>query len=121
TLKDTVPKIGPEIPALNAGPKYRQEKKGAPSQERPFRFERAARLRARPAAGDRRHAAAVLRVAGLARIRAHRALLAVGDGLETAGRHAEADEIFLHRVGAAGAEGEVVLARAALVAMAFDG
>jgi hypothetical protein len=47
-------------------------------------------------------------------------LLAVGDRLHTRGRDAEADEKLLHGVGAARAKREVVFARAAFVAIAFD-
>src|SRR6185437_698288 len=48
-------------------------------------------------------------------------LLAVAQGLEARGGHALGDQVLADRGGAALAEGQVVLARAALVAMAFDG
>src|SRR5260221_11654593 len=58
------------------------------------------------------------RVVGADRIRT---LLAVADGLDARRRNALGDQVLARRVGAALAEGEVVLARAALVAMAGDG
>src|SRR5579862_6263175 len=92
--------------------------KGRP--KRTPRFHRfTAALRTRAAARDRRHAATVLRVAGLVRLRAHRPFLAVGDRLDPARRHAKAHEIFLHRIRTARTEREVVFTRATLVAVAF--
>ena len=58
--------------------------------------------------------------AGFAVVGANRAFLAVADRLHTVLIDAESDQIVLGRVGTTLAEGEVVLARAAVVAMAFD-
>ena len=65
--------------------------------------------------------AAVLLPAGLVLVGADRLFLALADDRDPVGRHAEADQIVLHRVGAARAEREVVLRAAARVAVAFDG
>src|SRR5262244_333788 len=65
-------------------------------------------------------AAAVLRERDIVMPRILRPLLAVGDRLDAVGIDAERDEIILHGVGATLAERQVVLARAALVAMALD-
>src|ERR1700756_3233953 len=64
--------------------------------------------------------AAVLGPGRLVMAGIERALLAVADGADAAGVDAEGDQILLGLVGAAGAEREVVLLGAALVAMAFD-
>src|SRR5258707_9247874 len=72
------------------------------------------------AAGDGGHGAPVLCPAILRRLRADRMFLAIGDRVDASGGNAETDEIFLHRVGAACAKREIVFARAALVAVAFD-
>src|SRR5205814_3199894 len=48
-------------------------------------------------------------------------LLAIADGLDARRRHALGDQVLARRVGAPLAEGKVVLARAAFVAMAGDG
>ena len=50
-----------------------------------------------------------------------RALLAVADRLQARRGHALGDQVLTDRRGTTLAEGDVVLARAALVAMAFDG
>src|SRR5579883_671508 len=69
---------------------------------------------------DDRHAATVLRPGRLVRADHRRTLLAVADRRHAIRRDAERDEHVLHRGGATLAESQVVLARAALVAMAFD-
>src|SRR5476649_542087 len=66
---------------------------------------------------DDRHAAAVLRPGGLGRADHCRTLLAVADPRDTLGRDAQGDEDVLHRIRTALAERQIVLARAALVAM----
>ena len=67
--------------------------------------------------GDR---TAVLRPGGFVMTVNGRALLAVADGLEATGIDTEGDQRVLGRGRTTLAEGEVVLARAALVGMAFD-
>src|SRR5262245_9159787 len=74
----------------------------------------------RPASVDHQHAAAVLRPRGLVRAEDGGALLAVADRRHAAGVDALRDEVVLRRGGAALAEPEVVLARAALVAVTLD-
>src|SRR5262249_31593082 len=69
---------------------------------------------------DGRHAAPILRPRGFVGADHRRTLLAVADGRDAIRRDAERDEHVLHRLGAALAEREVVLPRAALVAMTFD-
>src|SRR5579872_512024 len=64
--------------------------------------------------------APVLLPAGFVRFRTLRPFLAVADRLDAIPRHAEADEEFLGRGGAAVAQAEVVFRRSALVAMTFD-
>src|SRR5262249_61132887 len=64
--------------------------------------------------------AAVLLPAVLAVVLADRTLFAVADGVELAGRGAGGAERAADRVAAALAEAEVVLARAALVGVAFE-
>src|SRR5689334_9255469 len=72
------------------------------------------------AARDSGYAAAILRPAILGRLRADRVFLAVGDRFHARGRDAQADQKLLHGIGSAGTEREIVFARAALVAVAFD-
>ena len=50
-----------------------------------------------------------------------RPFLAIGDGSDTARTDARRDEVVLYRRRPTFAEGEIVLARAALVGMALDG
>src|SRR5581483_4369584 len=68
--------------------------------------------------GDR---AAILRPAGNVVANRNRTLLAVGNRPHALAGYAARHQIFAHRLGAAGAERDVVLARAALVGVAFDG
>src|SRR3569623_496412 len=98
---------------LSSKRKGARERSHAPSQS-----ECTLRIRAAGHGGD---TATVLRPAGLAGLGADRAFLAVGHGFDAAGRHALADQDFLHGVGATRAQRQVVLTRAALVAMTFDG
>src|SRR4051812_44133686 len=70
---------------------------------------------------DDRHGAAVLGPGLLVVARVDRALGAVGDRQHPVRRHAQALQVALHRRGAPLAQRDVVLARAALVAVAFDG
>ncbi len=70
--------------------------------------------------GKQRHRAAVLRPAGDVVADRDRPFLAVGDRLHALGRNAACREIFARGGGAAGAERDVVFARAAFVGMAFD-
>src|SRR5208282_66623 len=98
----------------------------AKDRRRPFARARPATL-AEPASRtpkgplvDDRHAAAVLRPGRFVVTDHRRAFLAVADGSDAAGGDAERDQRAFHRVGAAIAEREVVFARAAVVAMAFD-
>jgi hypothetical protein len=70
---------------------------------------------------DRRHAATVLRVAGLVGVGADRTLLAVGDRADPRLIDAESRQVVRDRVRAAFAERQVVLAGAALVAVTLDG
>src|SRR5262245_15419795 len=65
--------------------------------------------------------AAVLRPAGDVVADRNRALLAVGDGAHAARIDAARGKERTHGLGAAGAEGDVVFAGAALVGMSFDG
>ena len=64
-------------------------------------------------------AAAVLRPAALVLLVAERLLLALADDQDAVGGHAEADQVALHRVRAPFAESQVVLGRAARVAVAL--
>src|ERR1700754_2913439 len=64
-----------------------------------------------------RHRAAVLGPAVLVRAERYGALLAVADRGQTARVDAEADQVVLGRIGAPLAQREVVVARAALVAV----
>src|SRR5665213_835393 len=73
------------------------------------------------AAGDGGDAAAILRPAGFAGLGTDRTLLAIGDGFQTAGGDALAGQIFLHRIGAACAQRQIVFAGAAFVAVPFHG
>src|SRR5579864_2647209 len=63
---------------------------------------------------------AVLRPGLLVVARHRRPLLAIADGLDAGGIDAERDQSLLRRIGAALAEAQIVLARAALVAIAGD-
>src|SRR5437016_3750787 len=63
---------------------------------------------------------AVLRPAGNVVADRDRPLLAVGDRAHALTLHAARGEVVSHRLGATGAERDVVLARAALVGVAFD-
>src|SRR6185295_20096088 len=72
------------------------------------------------APGDDHVAAAVLRPAALLALGADRPLLAVGERAQARVRDAERGEVVLDRVGAALAERQVELVRAALVGVAFD-
>src|ERR1043166_4875120 len=67
-----------------------------------------------------RHRAAVLRPARNVVADRDRPLLAVGDGAHAVGFDAARREVVAHRLGAPGAERDVVFARAALVRVAFD-
>ena len=75
------------------------------------------------AAGAVQHGdgAAVLAPAGDVVADRDRALLAVGDGLHAVAGDALGDQKVARGGGAAGAERQVIFARAALVGMAFDG
>src|SRR5271168_2250573 len=64
---------------------------------------------------------AVLRPRGLVRAEHDRPLLAVADRAQPAGGDARGDQVVLRGVGTTLAEGEVVLTRAALVAVTLDG
>ena len=66
-------------------------------------------------------AAAVLLPAGLVALGAEGRLLALADHLDAIGGDAQAHQVALHGVGAAFTEAQVVLRRAALVAVALDG
>ena len=66
-------------------------------------------------------AAAVLLPAGLVALGAEGRLLALADHLDAIGGDAQAHQVALHRIGAAFTEAQVVLRRAALVAVALDG
>src|SRR5512143_2420444 len=66
-------------------------------------------------------AAAILSPAVLSRLCTNRVFLAVRNRLYARRRDAEADEVFLDRVRPARTERQIVFARAALVAIAFDG
>src|SRR5262244_3938025 len=70
---------------------------------------------------EHRDGAAVLRPAGDVVAHRDRALLAVGDRPYAVGIDAARDQVVAGHLGAAGAERDVVLARAALVGMTFDG
>src|SRR6185369_15243911 len=72
-------------------------------------------------AGDERGVAvAVVLVGRVSGSGVDRLLLAVGDGRDASGLNAVADQELAHGVGAPRAEGEVVLAGAAFVAVALD-
>src|SRR6516162_2629943 len=64
--------------------------------------------------------AAVLLPAGFVRLGAERLLLPIADGLDAARIHTGRDHGILDRVGATIAEGQVVLGRAAFVAMSLN-
>src|SRR5579863_6473110 len=64
--------------------------------------------------------AAIALVAGLVGVGANRAILAVTDGPDLVGRYAELDQEILGGGGAAVAEAEIVLSRAALIAVPFQ-
>src|SRR5258708_39217624 len=64
--------------------------------------------------------AAVLLPATFVRLGAERFLFAVADGLDTIAANSSLNERVLHRVRAAGAEGQVIFGRAALVAVSLD-
>src|SRR6185312_5443610 len=68
---------------------------------------------------DRRVGVAVLGPGFLALARIDRTLLAVGDGRDAGRVHPVGDQEVAHRAGAAGAQGQVVLAGAAFVAVAL--
>src|SRR6516164_9701114 len=91
--------------------------KPAPERRRHFMY-RTERLRAGVQHGD---GAAVLRPAGDVVADRDRALLAVRDGAHAAAIDAAREHVGLDRLGAAGAERDVVFAGAALVGVAFDG
>src|SRR5258708_13076530 len=69
---------------------------------------------------QRGDADAVARPGALVRAHDLRPLLAVADRVDPLGRHALRDQVLLDRIGTPLAEGKVVLARAALVALPFD-
>ena len=69
---------------------------------------------------EHRHRAAVLRPARDVVADRDRTLLAVGDRAHAVGLDAARGQIVAHRLGAPGAERDVVFARAALVGMALD-
>jgi hypothetical protein len=71
-------------------------------------------------AADRGDGAAVLRPAGDVVANRDRTLLAVGNGFQALGGNTPGDEEVAGGGGAAGAERQIVFARAALVGMAFD-
>src|SRR5687767_2521906 len=70
---------------------------------------------------DDGNGATVLRPGGLVGTEDGRTLLAVGHRADALARNAERHQIVAGRIGATRAEGEVVLARAALVAMTLEG
>ena len=72
-------------------------------------------------AGHGEVGAAVARPALLGGLLAERDLLAVGHGLQAVGGDAQRDQVVVGGLGAPLAEGQVVLDRAALVAVALDG
>src|SRR5208282_1585740 len=76
---------------------------------------------ARVGSVDDHHVATVLRPRGLVRADHRRTLLAVADGGNPPGLDAKGRQILLGGGGAALAERQVVLARAALVAVTLDG
>ena len=101
----------------------------AAGQKRQRAGEGARRARARPAGGgrpgtllggDEEVRAAVLLPAVFRLLGAEGALLAVGDGADPGRVDAERDQVLAGRVCAPVAEREVVLGRAAVVAVAFD-
>src|SRR5690606_15744636 len=63
---------------------------------------------------------AVLGPGRLVRTFRDRTFLAEADGVDAGGGHAAADQIGAHGLGAAGAQGQVVFARAAFVGVAFN-
>ena len=69
--------------------------------------------------GDHRHRPPVLSPGQVVRAWHLRPLLAVGERAQAGGRNAERREIVLRRIGAAVAQCQVVLARAALVGVAL--
>src|ERR1035437_649951 len=66
-------------------------------------------------------AAAVLLPAAFVRLGAERLFLAVSDCFDAVAGDSSLDELILHRIGAIGAQSEVVFGRAALVAVPLDG
>src|SRR5208282_4345535 len=65
-------------------------------------------------------AAAVLLPTGFVVFQAERFLLAVADCLDTAGVHSGRGQGILHRTGALVSQGQIVLGRAAVIAMSLD-
>jgi hypothetical protein len=90
------------------------KKKGRPGPGRPFRYRRRVGL-ARGARDDGRVGVPVAGEGLFVRTGSDRALLAVADGVDTAGGDAALDQIATDRLGATGTQGQVVLAGAALV------
>ena len=70
---------------------------------------------------DDQNAAAVLAPVLFAVADNGRTFLAVGYGAKTAGRHTQRNQIILHRIGPALAQGQIVFAGSTLVTMSFDG
>src|SRR3954454_16012945 len=110
------------------GPPPSRRPAGAPASSRAARARRGGR-RVADVGGllgllrdvDDRHGAAVLGPGLLVVAGIDRTLGAVGDGQHPVRRHAQSLQVALHRRGAPLAQRDVVLARAALVAVAFDG
>jgi len=71
--------------------------------------------------GNNRHATAVLRPGGFVAAQHGRTFLAVADGLQLVARNTQLGQEILGGGGAPVAESQVVLGRAAFVAMALDG
>src|SRR5580658_519596 len=69
---------------------------------------------------EHRDGAPVLRPAGNIVTQRHRPFLAVGDGAHALRRDAAGDQVLAHRLGAAGAERDIVFTRAAFVGVTFD-
>src|SRR5690606_4559805 len=75
------------------------------------------------ARGTRHDGCAAIAVLGpcrLVRALSDRTLFAEADGVDAGGGDAAADQVRAHGLGATGTQGQVVLARAALVGVAFD-
>src|SRR5579862_3146047 len=100
---------------LSAAPKRNRRRNGA-GRENVDRGQTALR-----ALIEHRHRAAVLRPAGNVVAHRDRPFLAVGDGVHALRRDPAGDKILAHGLRAAGAERDIVFARAALVGMTFDG